>query len=116
MRSRLSLSFHSTARCSTRQKCAETLPRGARQLNPNSVVGQALRVIATGNLSAEHGAHGAMNVANRQIHFYRNAFLESRARPFDQTVIKSIVQAMILGMNTMPLHARGQRRIVENCR
>ena len=62
------------------QKCAEALPGRAGELEADRVVGQAGRAVAPRDLAAEHRAHGAMHVADRQLDLDRRAVLDGIAR------------------------------------
>ncbi len=52
---------------------AEALAGGAGELEVDGVVGQAGRAVAAGDFAAEHGADGAVHVADRQLDFDRGS-------------------------------------------
>ena len=62
-----------------RQEGAEALAGGAGELDVDRVVGQALMAVALGDVARQHGADGAVDVADRRSQADRRR--RSRARP-----------------------------------
>ena len=59
-----------------RHERAEALPGRAAEVDVDGVVGQAVAAPAPRDLGAEHGADGAVHVADRQLDLHRLAALE----------------------------------------
>ncbi len=67
-----------------RQERADRLARRAGERDVDGVVGQALRAVAAGDLGAEQGADGAVDVAHRQLEPHRMRVLERPLGELDQ--------------------------------
>src|SRR6202040_3599251 len=78
------------------QKRAEALARTARKLHANRILRQTSRAVASGNLAAEHGANGAMNIPNGHAQRERRAIFDGLMSHFDQFAVERFVKAMIL--------------------
>ena len=75
-------------------KGAETLSGRAGGMYDNGVCRQSLQIIAFRDFRAEHGAHRALDIANRQFKLNRPAAFDGRPAYFDQTMIQGIFQAV----------------------
>src|SRR5579859_4347664 len=98
------------------QKSAEALPGATGEVHANGVFRQACRTVAPRNLSAQHGAHGAMNVADGHAEHNRRAVLNGLLRHLDQLAIERLVECVVLRLQAATAHMAGHRRIVKNRR
>ena len=62
----------------------------------DGVCRQSLQIIAFRYFIAEHGAHRALDISNRQFKFNRFTVFDSRPAYFDQPMIQGIFQTMVL--------------------
>src|ERR1700757_4659109 len=83
-------------------------------MNSDGVIRHSSRTVATGNISAQHGADGAVHVADGQTHFHGRAAFQCRARMLDQCVIECLVQGMILWLHAVAGYTTRNWRVVEN--
>ena len=67
-----------------RQERADRLPGGAGERDVDGVVGQTLGAVAPGDLGAEQGADGAVDVAHRQLQPHRVRVLERALGELDE--------------------------------
>ena len=79
-----------------RQERAEGLAGGAGEGDVDGVVGQAGAGVPLGDLVAEHGADGAVDVADRQLDAHRGAVFEGVGGELDQLVVERLVEAVVL--------------------
>ena len=98
------------------QECAEALPGRAGELELDGVVRQAVRAVPPRDLSAQHGADGAVHVADGQLEFHRCAVVESFTRVIDELVIERLVEAVVLCSGAAARDAAGNGRAVEDRR
>ena len=95
------------------QERAKTLARAAIQLDANGIFRQARGTIAPRNLAAQHGAHGAMHVANGQADGNRDLLFKGLLALLDQVAVERRFQAMILRLELPPAHVTGHGRVVK---
>ena len=79
-----------------RQERADRLARGAGERDVDGVVGQALRAVTPGDLGAEQGADGAVDVAHGQFQPHRMRVLERALGELDQRAVQRLIQAVVL--------------------
>ena len=79
-----------------RQERADRLARRAGQRDVDGVVGQTLRAVAAGDLGAEQGADGAVDVAHRQFQPHRMRVLECPLGELDQRLVQGVIEAVVL--------------------
>ena len=92
-----------------RQERADGLARRAGERDVDGVVGQALRAVAAGDLGAEQGADGAVDVAHGQFESHRMRVLERALGELDQRAVQRLIQAVVLASYASSLRrvARG---------
>ena len=90
------------------QERAERLAGRAGQGDVDGAVGQPLPAVAPGDLGAEHGADGAVDVADRHRERGGPALLEGVGRPRDQLVVQCLLQPVVLHGRAPPRRAVGQ--------
>ncbi len=95
---------------------AEALPGRAGEVEADGVLGQALGAVAAGDFAAQHGADGAMDVANLQAGLDRRLVLQRLAGAGDQLVIEGPVEAVVLGDEAAAADAARHGGAVENGR
>ena len=81
-----------------RQPAAEALAGGSLHENMDGVVIKARMAIAVGNLTRQHGADGAVDVADRHFDLDRRLTFQGRARLIDQLIIQGLVEAVVLDL------------------
>ena len=86
------------------QKRAEALAGRPVELEADGVVGQSRGAVPPRDLAAQHRAHRAVHVADRQLDLDRRAVLDGFARVIDQLVIER------LGRGRGPAPARSAAR------
>ena len=96
------------------EKRAETLAGRPVEAEADDIAGKPLGPVAASDFAGEHGAHGAVHIANRQADVHRRQAFESRAREVDQFMIEGGLQAVILSLDAPAGDAAGGRRVVEN--
>ena len=69
-------------------------------MKPDGVLGQARAAVAARHFAREHGAHGAVHVADGQAELDRGAPLQRFPRVIDQLVVQRLLQAVVLGDGT----------------
>ena len=97
-----------------REERAERLPGRADEREVDGAVGQALAAVAPGDLLAEHRAHGAVDVAHRQLGADRPAGLERLGSQLDELVVERAVETVVLRDRTAPRSALRQVGDVED--
>jgi hypothetical protein len=81
--------------------------RRAFERHLNRAVRQAGVTVLFGHSAGEHGAHGAVDVADRQFDLDRLAFVDCGLGELDQLVVECLVQAVILRSRNEDRLARG---------
>ena len=66
--------------------------------------GKPLGAVAPRDFAAEHRAHRAVHVANRQAERNRRAILDRLVRLLDQLVVQRVLQAVVLRLRAAPAH------------
>src|SRR5919106_4488253 len=74
----------------------EALARYARECDPDRLVGQARMTIALGDLARQHGADGAVGVANAALDHDRGSPIEGGPGKLDQRSVQNAVDVMLL--------------------
>src|SRR5579875_602707 len=97
------------------QERAKALSGASGEMNADRVVGQSGRAVASRDFAAQHGANGAMDIANWQAERHGSAVFESLLRHFDDFAVKRILQSMVLLDQIAPPDVAGHRRIVQDC-
>ena len=80
----------------------------------DGAIRQPCRAVAAGDFAAEHGADGAMHVADGEAARDWSLRFQGRSGLGDQRVIEGVLQAVILRLHLAPGNARRQRRAVED--
>ena len=99
-----------------REEGAEALPGGADELHRDGALGQALVAVAPGDLARQHGADGAVDVADRQLDHDALALLERGHRSGDELVIERLAEPVILRLALIGRGAGRHLRSVEHAR
>ena len=73
-----------------RQERAEALSGRSVEVELDGVVRQARRAVLPRDLAAQHRAHGAVHVADRQLELDRRAVLDRFLRVVDQLVVERL--------------------------
>ena len=92
------------------EKRAEALPGGSDTVDLDGVVGKTLVAVAQRQLAREHGADGAVGVADGRLDGDRFAVLQRGPGLLDQRAVEHVRQSMILGLAVV---ARDLRRDVD---
>ena len=75
---------------------AEALAGGALEFHPDGVLGQAGMAMRLGDGARQHGAGGAVGVADRKLDLDRLLLLDGRGGALDQIAIQHLVEVMVL--------------------
>ena len=100
-------------RHAAREPGAKALPGGAGELDVDGVRAQAGMVVALGDHAGEHGAGGAVGVADGRFDAHRPAVLDRVLRLRDQAAVENVVDLVILRLALVDVHARGRVRLEE---
>src|SRR5690606_18953720 len=88
-----------------RDERAEGLAGGSGEGDVDGVVGQAVGAVPLGDLVAEHGADGAVDVAHRQVEGDLLAVVQGAFAELDQGVVQGLGQAVVLGAGLLDVVA-----------
>ena len=80
-------------------KGAEALPCGAGGTDHDGIGRQPLETMALRYLIAQHGAHRALDISNRQFKFNRQTAFDGRPAFLDQELIQGGLETMVLVLN-----------------
>ncbi len=103
-------------RNAARQEGAEALPGGAAEAHGDRVLGQPGMAVAPRHLARQHGADGAMDVAQLALDAHRFAALQRRAGARDQLVIDRLFEMVVLRLAIVDRDALLGRHLIENLR
>ena len=97
-----------------REPGAEALAGGAGEAHVDGVVGQAGMAVALGDLARQHGAGGAVGVADRRSEPHRRAAVERGLRFRDQLAVEDVVDLVVLRLavedrDALPAHRLGEQ-------
>ena len=87
---------------------------GAGEFEADGIVGQAGGAVAAGDFAAEHGAHGAVHVADGQLDADHALIFEGIAGMLDQLIVERLVQAVILRLDAAAGDAGWHGRAVQD--
>ncbi len=96
-----------------REPGAEALARGALEFHVDGAVGQPFVAVDLGDLAREHGAGGAVGIADRRLDPDLGAAVDRGARLDDQLAVEHLGDAVVLRLAFVDLHARSRRRLGE---
>ena len=85
-----------------REPCAEALPGRTLEMDLNRVGRQAVLAVAPRDFGGEHRADGAIDVANRQMHFDRLAYVRAhRSHSSISWLIERLLEPVVLLLDAM---------------
>jgi len=103
-------------RHAARQESAEALSGGTGEIHMHRIVGQAGVAVPLGDLSGQHRADGAVDVADRQVDRHRQQLVQRRSRQGDKSMIQRLFQVVVLGLGLIERGAGGGLGFVQDPR
>ena len=96
------------------QEGAEALPRRARKLESDGVIGQARFPVAAGNLAAQHRSYRTVSVADGKTDGNFVATFQCLVRVLNELAIERLLEAVVLLDGAVAPHAGRNVRIVKH--